>query len=74
MIVHCKNIISSHGKTDLQKIKSYSLLVKSPQKTKQSEFAAVNNYMKKISFWKLFTERSICERKTYEIKDLGFHT
>ena len=30
--------------------------------------------MKKLSFWKLYRERNFCEKKTFDIKDLGLHT
>ena len=50
---------------------------KSPVKMKMFEFFAINNdksilnnklIINKLSVWKLFTERSFCE-KTYDIKD-----
>ena len=74
----CRNILLSHSKIDLNwSSKHDSLLAKSPVKMKMFEFFAINNdksilnnklIINKLSVWKLFTERSFCE-KTYDIKD-----
>ena len=46
------------------------MLAKLSLKINKSKFFAVNNKMQKISFWKLFTEKSFCELKTYDVKDM----
>ena len=47
---------------DFQKFKHYSLLVKLSVKIKRSEFFAVHNDIQILGFWKLFTERTFCEK------------
>ena len=47
---------------DSQKFKYYSLLVKLSVKIKRSEFFAVHNDIQILCFWKLFTERTFCEK------------
>ena len=72
-----KDIVLSYGKkifADLQKFKYYSLSAKSSLKIKRSKFFGVNNDMQNISFWKLFTERSFCKLKAYNINDMLSHT
>lgn len=45
-----------------------------PRKLKDLDFFAVINHTQKLSFWKLFTERSFREKKTNKIQDLLLHT
>ena len=56
-------MILLHSKTDFYRSSKIGLLAKSSVKIKRSELFAVNNDIKKLSFWKLIIERSFYENE-----------